>query len=179
MRYFLGFDLAVKSKLDIDAWRHKSLPSFEAAVPASNFHITAVFLGQITDRQLEMLSLGLDELTMQPQQFSLDMMGYWSKPKILWLGCTNVNDSVYQLYTSLIEVCKKSTIELPNRDYKPHVTLVRKVSANPPAALLAPNFVINVDKLHLFESVSGKQGVHYPIRQSWEMRKPIRPKGYS
>jgi 2'-5' RNA ligase len=178
MRYFLGFDIAANSKLAIQGWREKSLPACPAPVPARNFHITAVFLGQVNDRQLEQLCLRLDTLQLSPFRLHLDMMGYWSKPKILWLGCSDVPHYVVQLQQSLHDNCKAAGIELANRDYIPHVTLIRKITSNPPAALLQPNFEIAIDKLHLFESVSGKQGVHYPIRQSWQMRKPLRPNSY-
>lgn len=176
MRYFLGFDLSAQDKLAIDAWRSKFLPAFDTSVPVQNFHITAVFLGQMKSNQLDRLTQELDVLKHTTFSFHLNQMGYWSKPKVLWLGCTNVPKQAISLYETLFELAKQSGLSIPTRDYNPHVTLVRKVAHNPPSALIDPDFEVQVQQLHLFESVSGNRGVRYPIRQSWELQKAINPK---
>lgn len=176
MRYFLGFDLTAKNKLAIDAWRSKSLPAFASSVPVQNFHITALFLGQVQPNQLDRLTHELDLLQHPSFNFQLNQMGYWSKPKILWLGCTLVPQPAIRLYETLLDLANKSGLNIPTKDYNPHVTLVRKVSSNPPSALINPDFETKVRQLYLFESVSGKSGVQYPIRQSWELQSTINPK---
>lgn len=176
MRYFLGFDLTAKNKLAIDAWRNKSLPAFDTSVPVQNFHITALFLGQMQPNQLDCLTRELDSLNHPTFSFQLNQMGYWSKPKILWLGCTEIPKLAISLYDKLCDLSKQAGLTIPSREYCPHVTLVRKVTHNPPSALLSPDFEVQIQQLHLFESVSGKSGVQYPIRQSWELQRTINPK---
>ncbi|WJG09971.1 RNA 2',3'-cyclic phosphodiesterase [Aliiglaciecola sp. LCG003] len=175
MRYFLGFDLSAKSKLAIEAWREKALPHYDSAVPARNFHITSVFLGQVNNHQMDALCSNIDNYEIRPFSLTFDTLGFWSKPRILWLGTTHTDSAAIAINKQLSDFSKQAGITIQTRPYVPHITLIRKAKDNPPAALIEPQFAIKVDKLHLFESVSGKQGVHYPIRQTWTMNPFGRP----
>ncbi|GAC16015.1 RNA 2',3'-cyclic phosphodiesterase [Aliiglaciecola lipolytica] len=176
MRYFLGFDLDPQTKIAIDDWRNKALPRFEQNVPAKNFHITSVFLGQVTEQQLDQLCSKIENTEFRPFELHFDNMGYWSKPKILWLGADHVPDPMLHISKRLTEFAQQVGLNIPVREYFPHITLVRKAQNNPPAPILTPDFKIHLDQLHLFESVSGRTGVQYPIRQSWPLIRSIRPR---
>lgn len=169
MRYFLGFDLSANSKLAIEAWRNNALPKFTAPVAIKNLHITSVFLGQVTEQQLGKLCQSIDELTLQKFELTFDQLGYWAKPKILWLGCSQVNSIVQKANQKLTSLSVQAGIAVQKRDYIAHITLVRKNTTNPPAPIIEPNFHCEMEQLHLFESLSGKHGVQYPIRRSWDL----------
>lgn len=169
MRYFLGFDLDAKSKLQIEAWRDKALPSFERAVPARNFHITSVFLGPVSSSQLDSLCRSIDAISISAFSVKLDMMGFFAKPKALWLGCNQPPESLLHTNRLLAEQARKAGLMIPHKEQIPHMTLARKVAFNPPAPLIQPEFPIALSHVHLFESVSSEHGVHYPIRESWPM----------
>lgn len=175
MRYFLGLDLHARQKLAIQAWRDKALPQFRHPVPVSNFHVTNVFLGQIQDNQLDQICQAIDRLEQDAFSLHFNTLGYWSKPKILYLGCEHIPDTVETLTERLQSIARAARIVVPERKYIPHITLVRKCPEHAPAPLLPPDFSCDFTALHLFESVSGKQGVHYPIRRTWPLntfRKP-------
>ncbi|MEP4890443.1 MAG: RNA 2',3'-cyclic phosphodiesterase [Aliiglaciecola sp.] len=176
MRYFLGFDLDAKSKIALDDWRNKALPKFERAVPAKNFHITSVFLGQVKEQQLDHLCSAIQDSEFHNFNLQINTLGYWSKPKILWLGGTQIPQQMLQINKRLTEFSQQAGLNIPIREYIPHVTLVRNAKSNPPAPLFAPDFELKIGQLHLFESVSGKNGVQYPIRQSWSLSPSIRPR---
>lgn len=169
MRYFLGFDLSVNTKLSIEAWRNKALPQFATPIPIKNFHITSVFLGQITEQQLGNLCQSIDRLALPKFELTFDLLGYWAKPKILWLGNSQINRICHKVTQNLTSESIKAGISVQKRDYIPHITLVRKNTTNPPAPLIEPNFHCKFDQIHLFESISGKSGVQYPIRRSWQL----------
>lgn len=167
MRYFLGLDPDGKTKLAMQAWREKALPNFERPVPVANFHVTSVFLGQVDEKQLDLLCSMIDDLDQPGFSLCFDHLGYWSKPKILYLGCREVPMEATQLANKLIHIAKKAHLQIQERHYIPHVTLVRKCPEHAPAPLIQPHFECQFEALHLFESVSGKHGVHYPIRHTW------------
>ncbi len=169
MRYFLGFDLSLKTKLSIESWRNKALPSFSAPVPAKNFHITSVFLGQIEEQQLERLYVSIEQEQFPLFTLTLDQLGYWAKPKILWLGSTQTSTTAENINQKLTKISLQSGVQIHKQHYVPHVTLVRKSKTNPPSPLIAPNFECEIDQLHMFESVSTKNGVQYPIRRTWKL----------
>ncbi|WP_185969261.1 RNA 2',3'-cyclic phosphodiesterase [Aliiglaciecola sp. M165] len=177
MRYFLGFDLSAKDKLAIEHWRSISLPHFERSIPAKNFHVTSVFLGQVTTTQLDLLTQSIEHCheNFKPFELHLDQYGYWSKPKILWLGCSGNIQAATQIHGRLKELSQQAGIVVSTKPYVPHVSIVRKAPNDPPSSLIAADFKVNFDQLHLFESVSGKSGVQYPIRQSWRLNPFARP----
>ena len=169
MRCFFGLDLDAKTKLAVDNWRQKALPHFEHPVPAANFHVTSIFLGQIDDGQMDDLCRALEECSFDPFSLTLDQLGYWSKPKILWLGCNDIPAQATELAESLTLISKQCGIQVQERKYVPHVTLVRKVTGETPAPLFQPDINCHFDTLHLFESVSSKHGVHYASRAQWPL----------
>jgi len=167
MRCFIGLDLAAQDKLAIEAWREKALPRLNAAVPAANFHITLAFLGQIDERQCESLSSKLDTISTPSFNITLNELGYWSEPRILFLGTSGVPKKIHKLAEQCRRAARSCNIPIQQQNYVPHVTLVRKIKDTPPAALLSANFEFHFSHFHLFESISTKTGVTYPIRKSW------------
>jgi 2'-5' RNA ligase len=172
MRAFFGLSPNVKTKLAIEAWRNEAFPHFDAPVPAANFHITLAFLGQVSPRQLDELCEAVDQITdIHTFDASLNQVGYWSKPKALWLGCNDTHHQHLQLAKSLSQIANSVGLQLPKQDYIAHLTLARKCSVNPPAASIEPLFTWRNAEFHLFESVSTKQGVSYRISHSWPLAK--------
>jgi len=170
MRAFFGLSPDVKTKLAIDAWRNKAHPHLNAPVPAANFHVTLAFLGQILPKQLDALCEGANQMSeIQTFDVSLNQVGYWSKPKALWLGCEDTQNEHLQLTKNLTQIANAIGLQLPKQDYVAHLTLARKCSINPPAPLIAPNFTWRNTEFHLYESVSGKKGMSYHIRHTWPL----------
>jgi 2'-5' RNA ligase len=88
MRAFLGLSPDANTKLAIDTWRNKALPNLETLVHADNFHVTLAFLGNVTSEQLEVIIRLIDEMPkITDFDVSLNLLGYWPKPKAFWLGC--------------------------------------------------------------------------------------------
>lgn len=172
MRAFLGLTPDVKTKLAIELWRNKAFPCFYAPVPAANFHITLAFLGQISPKQLDALCDSVNQISeIQTFDVSLNQVGYWSKPKALWLGCNDIHNEHLKLVKSLSQIGNSIGLQLPKQDYIAHLTLARKCSVSPPAALIEPTLTWRNAEFHLFESMSGKKGVSYHIRHSWLLAK--------
>lgn len=170
MRAFIGLSPDANTKLAIDAWRNKVFPHFDSPVPAANFHVTLAFLGNVSDKQLDTINHLIDEMPrITAFDVSLNQLGYWPKPKALWLGSQQSATEHLLLAKHIHKIANKSGLELQEQDYVAHLTLARKCKVNPPAPLFPANFKWHADQFHLFESKSGKQGVYYPIRQSWPM----------
>ena len=56
------------------------------AVSAKNIHMTLQFLGDVDASQQGVLEARLAEFVFEPVALTLDQVGYWSRPGILWLG---------------------------------------------------------------------------------------------
>jgi 2'-5' RNA ligase len=170
MRYFLGLDLSPTSKIALEQWRERALPRFEKLVPAANFHITLCFLGQVSDKTLDILCSQMDNVESGRISVDLDQMGYWAKPKILFLAPSRVPANLSILAKVTEKIANHCQIDMRQGEYKPHITIARGLKNNPPCELFKPNVSCDFDHIHLFESVSGKHGVRYPIRKSWSLR---------
>lgn len=155
MRAFLGLAPDPQTILAIERWRNKALPYFTDAVPPANYHITLAFLGPLNHRQQDDLRQRIDTITDIPTfQLNLTILGYWPKPKALWLGCQQIAKSHQVLVNKLTNSAKIAGIAMQNRDYQAHITLIRKCHENPPAPLIEPNFKWQAHEFHLYESVS-------------------------
>ena len=170
MRLFFALEPTGQDKLAIDHWRSKALPGFKKSVPAVNFHITLAFLGQTSSSQLDALMQEVDNLILPPVFTAhLNQVGYWPKPKALWLGCEQTSASHSALAHGLNRAGLSAGLSLQKRDYFAHLTLVRKCHENPPAPIIEPAFVMDFATFHLFESVSTTKGVKYQRRCSWSL----------
>ncbi len=199
MRCFIGLDLAPAQKMALDEWRQNALPDISTrpdtsvttpkarkvrgkqraagiapgapyAVPAANYHMTLCFLGTVTPRQHEAVCQALDEIVCEPFDVHLNASGVWSGPKILFAAPDAPPSTLADLAKYTRKAARRAAINVESREYKPHVTLIRKASATTPAPLYPPDVMMKVDAFHLFESVSTPAGVSYPIRHSWALR---------
>lgn len=200
MRCFIGLDLSPTEKLALDSWRQQALPevmprnkvathsikgklgdpkhlsmgkhglSQPYAVPAANYHITLCFLGDIHHRQHEALVYELDNISQEPFSLTLDITGIWNGPKILFSAPSSPPKALMELAKQTRKAARSAAIEVDGKEYKPHVTMVRKANATLPLPIYSPNVEVHASAFHLFESVSTPQGVTYPIRHTWALR---------
>ncbi|MEM0910142.1 MAG: RNA 2',3'-cyclic phosphodiesterase [Pseudomonadota bacterium] len=165
----MGLDIPAPMKMRIEHWREQALPSFKKPVSPANYHITLAFLGNIGESELEHIDTQFEGIRHDTCSIALNSLGFWPKPKILFLGTTEAHDALACLAKKVSSLCHQINIAVEQRSYVPHVTLVRGIKNNPPCALFEPDFKIEFDQIHLFESVSTQKGVKYPIRRTWAL----------
>ncbi len=88
--------------------------------------MTLVFLGKVTSEQLECIIRVADSVDVTPISIKLARTGYWKRPRIHWCGPDMTPDPLKQLVLDLQQALVTCGFEPEQRDYKPHVTLVRK-----------------------------------------------------
>ncbi len=169
MRLFFALGLSAQEKLQIEAWRDKALPPIAGKVPAANFHITLAFLGQTSEAQHELLVQGADEVQSKCFDLHFQHLGYFAKPKALWLGADNTPVALTDLVASLSAVAKRAGLPAENRRYIPHITLFRKCKENPPAPLIEPSFQFRFSEFGLYQSLNKGHGVEYQCLQTWRL----------
>ena len=152
---------------------NNSEPGVPYAVPAANYHMTLCFLGDINHRQHEDLMVELDALAAEPFTLTLDETGMWNGPKILFSAPSSPPNELMNLAKLTRKSARNAGIEVEGKEYKPHITIVRKATSTLPLPLFAPVVDVHASAFHLFESVSTPQGVVYPIRDSWSLEHNI------
>lgn len=91
-------------------------------------HLTVEFLGEIENSRLNLIKDSIDKLDFPAFLLELTKAGYFSRPdgNIYWLGIKE-NITLINLQKNLRKSLLSSGFELEDREYKPHITLGRKV----------------------------------------------------
>ena len=136
------------------------------AVPVDNLHITAHFLGDVSeDIQLQLESL-LGEVRADACTLIIDRWGYFPKPKVLWLGAQTsppaLSDLVEQTETC-IQACMEGYRQ--NR-FVPHITVFRKARHPLEVDDFEP-IEWPIDRFVLVESVTHPEGARYTVLKEW------------
>lgn len=137
-------------------------------VDENNSHITLHFLGSVSEKDSDMLMHALDGVAGNVFDVELDRLGYFSKPKILWLGCSHPPDELIELYKHTQQAIKKCMPGYRSKKYVPHVTLFRKVMSFPDKGHIE-TIPWHVDSFVLVESKTYPEGVQYRVLQQWHL----------
>ena len=137
-------------------------------VPRDNLHITLVFLGSVAESSRRCVDGVADGIQASPFSLSLDQIGYWPRPRVVWLGTSSIPDKLARLEATLRQGIAQCGIEVENRLYVPHMTLLRKVSR---AARFGPLDPIEwrVDHFVLMESETNADGAVYRVLKQWAL----------
>lgn len=135
-------------------------------VPPENFHITLLFLGDITYQVVDCISQGLKELIVQPFNLQLDRLGYFEKKQIFWVGPSLVPTELESLFKSARNCVQQCGISKISKRYTPHVSLLRKCEvpiSNPDFAPIG----MQIDEFHLIESRLDRDRARYFVVESF------------
>ena len=139
-------------------------------VKKTNLHLTLEFLGEVPDKDKEELIERLNDVKAEPFEIELTRTGFWKKPQILFIGTTIVPKQLLSLVKSIKKSVKQQGLKTDRREYKPHVTIARKVKQ-----LIVPKetFQISwqVNSFALVVSNSTNEGVEYKVIKEWSLIK--------
>ncbi len=83
-------------------------------VPAYNFHVTLVFLGQVNAETVCLLKQAVVGVAAQPFVLNFDSLTYWSRPKILCLTCRqSAQDEFMGARGAIADDCKDAGCTIP------------------------------------------------------------------
>lgn len=171
IRLFWGFDTQPQQAELLACQQRLAGPDSGPGVPAVNLHLTLLFLGSVPLGTLEALiqltNSTLARLPLSQMALTLDHSGLFPRAKAGWVGPSQVPEMLQRLESSLRAAVSEAGWPLDPRPYRPHVTLFRKARALASADI--PSITLNLEQLHLYESVSTPLGVRYHPRASWSL----------
>lgn len=136
------------------------------AVQLDNLHITLAFLGNVSTAQRECVEAVADSISMTPFKLEFDHVGWFKRPKVLWLGTQETPDALVQLVTGLGHGVRGCNIELDKRPFAAHLTLMRKVREFSELEIEPVEWC--VDRFCLVQSFTYPEGVEYRVVRSWQ-----------
>lgn len=142
-------------------------------VPAHNLHLTLLFLGATPAEQLPGLLAAAQRLEGQAFDLHLDHGGWWRRSGIYWLAPREIPAALAGLATRLEQAARALGLDARLGDFRPHVTLMRKVSTPPPVPAFDPLYWPARDFV-LAESVTHAAGAEYRELGRWPLRPAAR-----
>lgn len=136
-----------------------------------NLHITLAFLGVVEESMLGCFQAQAREIYGEPFKLSLTQLGYFPRPRIIWLGPTNCPPPLHSLVVALNSKLQSCGFRPDARNFSAHVTLFRKAIPTRPNILITP-VEWSVDRFYLIESKTHPQGVQYHIMQCYPLNRP-------
>lgn len=172
----MNSDLAVKSKrLFLALWpdeqvvrkiHQHAIKHFSACkgriLDKTNWHITLAYFGAANIETQGCIETQAALIKAQPFELSLTQCGYWKKPAVAWLAPSSIPEELKQLAVDVQQNLIPCGYQPDNRDYQPHVTLVRKAKQLP-AVNEIQAIPWQVDKFCLVESQTCPHGAEYEV----------------
>ncbi len=135
------------------------------AVPSHNLHLTLVFLGDQPTAELPRVVSAADRVATASFDLLLDRSGWFARARVAWLGGAPVEGGL-ALVGALAQALSQRAVSFDRRDWRPHVTLWRRVVRQPclrePVPLTWP-----VREFSLIESNYGRP---YQVLRTWPLQ---------
>ena len=132
-----------------------------------NLHLTLVFLGATDAARWAEYEAALANLSTPPLELILDRYGYWSQPRILWLGASRTPPELYELVAELHRRLRGCGFTPERRAFQAHITLARQFPGPAPAQPPATPVHWLVHDLALVESLREDGGARYAVLRRW------------
>lgn len=152
----------------IERFSRRQIRKQAKRVPAGNLHITLAFAGPVTATVRACLEAGADDISARSFSLQIDTVGYWPRPRILWIGSGETPSAAWNLLRSLREVFVACDLPADTRPWQAHVTLARKAGRALDVRKIAP-LDWSIRDFCLVESVTEESGARYRILRRWPL----------
>lgn len=160
-------DTATRERLASIAAR-MPLQAPASRVPQYNLHLTLHFIGNVDARVADDMCRRARIVEAGAFDLEIDRSGHFGGPRVGWLGCDMVPAGLRDLHARLGNALRDCGYTPEARDYRPHVTVARKV-AGAPAPVVFEALRWKVDNFVLLESRATARGVEYQIVESYPL----------
>jgi 2'-5' RNA ligase len=138
-------------------------------IPPRSFHVTLLFLGEISNQKFPAIQQAGAALSGSPA-FALDFDGIeaWGR-KVLCLTASMPPASAIELAEKLRASLRGELKQLDERPYLPHITLARDLPRGMRPQKIKP-LRQQVNDFALVESVRDAGGSHYSVLERWPLQ---------
>jgi len=126
VKVFFALWPTAAERSQLDAWQ-KPLQHLcgGRAMRGETLHNTLVFIGDVEQSRLEALRLAALEVSAACFELSFDEARYWGHNHIVYAAPGHVPQHLAQLVSALEQCLTQHRFKFDQREYKPHVTLLR------------------------------------------------------
>ena len=137
-------------------------------VPPGNLHLTLHFIGNVYFDQLACLQQQARLIETDAFEFNIDSRGYFSKPRVAWLGCSEPPPALVDLHRQLGQGLRHCDYQPEKRRYNPHVTVARKIESLPELQSFEA-ISWKVENFALVEVCQTASGVQYRVKETFPL----------
>jgi len=130
MRLFVAVNFNAETRLKLLALRDelRTRAIRGSFVAPENIHMTLVFLGDCTPKQVSAAKKAMNKAAFSPFDICIDSLGRFKRSgSDLWWAGVRENDALLSLQRRLSENLTRGGFKLDNDSFRPHITLGRKV----------------------------------------------------
>lgn len=138
------------------------------SVPLENVHITLAFLGFVDAGGRACVEQAADTIVGRPFDLVFDTIGYWRRPRVLWVGASETPSTLQKLAQDLQQALLNCPVAHDERPYQAHLTLMRNVRHAPPPLVVEP-IDWHVDEFVLVSSRMLPRGSEYSVLRRWPL----------
>lgn len=138
-------------------------------VSRDNLHVTLAFLGAVDKHVRSCVEHVASQVRAPSFTLHLDDVGYWRKPRILWVRASRLPSPLVQLLSSLNDGLSTCGFKPERREYRAHITLARKVH-KPIAHRSIDPIRWPIDSFVLVESRTLPAGARYQVLRTWSLK---------
>ncbi|MGI6731303.1 MAG: RNA 2',3'-cyclic phosphodiesterase [Anaerovoracaceae bacterium] len=160
MRLFiaLNFENEVKKQISDIIEKVESSSIQGKFLKEEHMHLTVEFLGEIQEDQVDLIKNIMDQIEFKAFTLRPNKLGYFKRREgnIYWLGLEK-NNTLMNIHEALHQRLIDNGFELEDREYRPHITIGRKVKIKDPFPINEINdgikkIEINIDCVDLMKS---------------------------
>jgi len=133
-----------------------------------NLHLTLHYIGPVDEGEMACIGLAARKVKGRSFKMVFDRLGYFKRPRVLWLGCEEIPEGYTELMAQLSERIEPCGFKMEVEGNRPHVTLRRKV-LKPREYADIKTIVWAVDQFVLVESVPIRGGVSYQVVETYPL----------
>jgi 2'-5' RNA ligase len=172
-RYFFAIWPEAQIRGRLDAWaREIETGTGARRVAADNLHMTLAFLGTLRETQVTAARKVARGMAPEPAVLTLDRIGYWQRPRIIWAGSRDGCDLLCALAENLRERLRRVGFRIDTRLFVPHVTLYRKARRRPKWTSRRIEWPVN--DFCLVHSRLLPEGARYEIVERWSANSDVK-----
>ncbi len=133
------------------------------------WHVTLEFLGAVPAARQPAVRAAAEATGGEPVTVVFDLLDHWRRPQVYCLAASVTPAPLARFVSDLRAALFAQGFVPETRDYRPHVTLARKVRAAPVAPLPEP-ITWTADRFALVRSLSDPAGSRYEPLGWWNLR---------
>ena len=159
MRVFIAVTLSKEIKMVLEEAQvpfrlHRLRGNFTAF---DNFHLTLVFIGEVTSSQVDDLEDLIEEISAEPFEVKLGELGCFNQKdgEIWWVGIQK-EPKLMALQAKIVAALKEASFDFNEKHFTAHLTLCRNYRSAPSESPLGlpviPKAIIPIKRISLMRS---------------------------